>query len=256
MRKNLNIKFSMTAFGYLSIRIRAVFVILNLLIGISCSRAQNAADDFLKINRAYEKHVTLSMDLVYNYYPDHTTGKISETEAGHIDRDGAQIHYTLSDAETVQNDKYYTSVDHENKLIVVSERYKPSRTRLMEVNIDSMLSFCSKVEYAEAGGGQKKYTLSFSSYTYDEIEIVFDAESYLIGKLVLYYHDPVKTDEEDETGTAYAPRIEILYQNIKTEPVFEPNAFSETRFVYMENGQFKCKPDYKEYHVIFQKKIQ
>jgi hypothetical protein len=153
------------------------------------------------------------------------------------------------DTETLQNASYTVMADEENKILLLSAPGKKGFAPGQQ-DLDKYLAYCSSVKFTE-DKTYKIYTLAFKKGTveFSEIVLYIDKKSYLFGKMTVYMH-PSKELTESGYAEGQAPRMEISYSKIKTDPKFGKDEFSEKNFISHSGGKFTACGKYKGYRVL------
>ena len=223
--------------------------VVSLLVAPGVS-AQNARQDFARINAAYGNHLTLSQDVRYTLYTDHATQNIQEVKTGHVIRDGDRVYFRLEEVETLNNERYHLMIDHAEKVIILNRAehmtYRPTPAE----TTDQLLARCRSVQYLEPNTRQKAYRLHFPAGEYERVEVFFHRQTSFIEQIVFFYRTPLKVDET--AATAKPPRLEMIYTNINTAPEITENTFSEQPVVKMGSDGHVLQNKYKNYQFINQ----
>lgn len=234
--------------------IRSIVLILSLLAGKSFS--QVAKDDFEKISKAYAASPHLSMKMKYEVYKNKTTTVVLSTETGILKRKDKIQYSRIGKIETVENDRYHMIVDHEDKNISLlgirvvegNRNQQKEETAISLFEMEKMLALCSKVEFKKWNAVQNAYTLVLPDNEYDEVQVIFNARTFFIEKLILFYAEKQNL-EEIKNGLKESPRMEISYSDIDTNPDFENTPFSYDAFLEKQNGKLVAKAAYKDYEI-------
>lgn len=223
-------------------KIQIFFV--GLIICVQCI-AQNAKEDFLKINKAYLNR-SLSMKVHYEVFKKWEDNVPLEKEEGEIKTNGIYKYTKTGNIETVQNKDYYVIVDHEDKQIsllgTMGQEPKPDE-RLIMINLDSAIQSCTQVEFHKENKQQNSYTLVFPISEYQKVKIIFNKNTFLIEKMILHYREAEEYDDDSK----FPPRLEITYYDIDTNPTFAEDTFTSNRFLKKENKKYYCRDEYKGY---------
>ena len=219
--------------------------------------AQIAKEDFKKVNDAYRNTMNLSMDVTYKLYESYKSTTPKDILTGSFKKQDNNILSNLLKIETMQNTKYKIIVDAANKILVVADP-QHYMNNAITVDIDSVLAFCSSVDYRETGQKLKVYKLNFDNifFEYNSIEIFINKYTYFLDKLTLYFRDAVSIDKNDPDSPKEKPRLEIAYSSVNKDPKFGKNLFSEKKYIDINDGKFTCSALYKNYQLINQKLIK
>ena len=228
-----------------------IYTVLFWLIAVKVGVAQNAAQDFKKINNVYKEHKLLSMDIEYIYYQDEKSKEATEIKKGYFKKNEENVISILMGVTTIQNGRYMLTIDDENKVIVVSKP-KIEFNSPMITSIDSILKLCSSVNYLEPAKNEKAYQLNFKKNkgNYKAITIVYQSDNYFLKEMVFSFHEPVLTDVNDEASIKKIPKLVIKYSNIDTKTNVPLTSFSELKYFNKTKGNFIGVGKYKEYKFI------
>lgn len=237
------------------LRVKHLFVWLACHLVLSCTLfAQSANQDFRKVNANYEQHSNLRMEIVYTLFPSYTSTTVKDKQTGVYMKQGQKQYSNLLGIESLYNERLTVVADHNDKVLVLADPFKQKR-EAVPFNIDSLLLQFSSVKYSEING-RKVYTLTFENrqfFEYKKIEIHINSSSWFIDKMIFYFKEQVNLDEENEEALKDSPRLEIVYKNITTEPTFEPNQFSEKRFISLAGTGYQTTAAYNGFTLLNQK---
>ncbi|MDQ3110963.1 MAG: hypothetical protein M3R17_13805 [Bacteroidota bacterium] len=215
------------------------------------ARAQNAKEDFMKVNRNYSAATELGMKIHFALFSDYNGTTPFEVQDGSYLKKGTNFYSDLMGIKTIQNSETRLTVNENDKTIIVSDPLKSSKNP-SEVNLDSILSKCSDVVFTDAGQGEKLYRLRFdktSFFEFDIIDIRIGSDSY-IKKLILYYREAVSLDETNSGLKKEKPRLEITYNSITTSPVIEQDQFSEKKYIAGSGKKTSLLPAFATYRLL------
>ncbi len=214
---------------------------------------EKASADFVHINEAYSNTKKLKMDLSYVLYPSYTATVPFENEKGVFMKQNNNTYSELLGITSLSNSKVSVSIDQAEQTIVVTDPPAKKTEIPGAVDFDSLLKKCSSIEYLELEGNGKCYKLRFdntSFFQYNEIDVFFDGQTFLLNKLNLYFREEVDLNPDDANHLKDHPRLEISYSSIDTAPVFAPGQFSETRYINMAGKNITCTSAYTTYRLI------
>ena len=184
-------------------------------------------------------------------YPNYYSPVPTEVLKGFYKKDHALSLTNLLEVETMQNEKYRISADRENKLLVVS---KPENkiSGISPVDLDSILQFCSSIDYKISYKGYKVYTLNLVDGYIDfrALEIFINPRTYMLESLSVYFRTAINIDQNDPNSRREIPKVEISYSNLNINPRFPAGLFSERKYVKERNGALIASGNYADYEVI------
>ncbi|MCU0436197.1 MAG: hypothetical protein MUC87_22260 [Bacteroidia bacterium] len=233
---------------------------LLLLIGGALSlqlSAQQATADFKKVNEAYQKATSLSMDVGYKLFANYTSASPFESSNGKYIKQNNNYYSELLGIVTVQNAKHKITINQEQKSLILTNPQDAGKSP-SPVMLDSMLTLCSKIEFTDLGEGRKLYKLHFATvenFEYDRIDIEI-GNNWLLSKLVFFYRKAVILDETNKSLQKEKPRLEITYSSINTQPAISAELFSEKKYIIQSGKSYKAAPAYADYRFLNLKPAQ
>jgi outer membrane lipoprotein-sorting protein len=233
-----------------------------LLIAIASglyAQAPHQVAELKKISNRFYATQSYSCDLEYLYYESYTARIPSERMSGRYIAKGDKQYQKIGQVETILNPYYVLSVDHEEKTIDVLERQAASdkSVKLGVFKPDSLISFYRKISYVDYSATIGMYELISEQDSYDKIQFYFDKKTYDLSKMVLYfYSEEEEVYEEKEEGPMWvirpleAPRIEILYSNIRVNDFIPDDFFTYQKYLTSSGAnRYHSKPEYKNYTI-------
>lgn len=236
---------------------RNAFVLLLIAFTMSLNAQENirkqAAADFRAVNEAYTNSDKLRMDVNYTLFPSYTSLTPFEKERGVFMKEGKNTYSNLLGIVSLSNSKVSLTLDSNEQVIVVADPAGKRNGSPSMVDMDTLLGSCSSVEYKLLAGDLKFYKMKFDGVLfseYDAIEVYIDPKSNFISRLMLYYRVELDLDEEGSACAKDKPRMEIVYSNIDTNPVFNTDQFSETRMLRPNGKSFSPAPAYSKFRIV------
>lgn len=230
---------------------RFFFLIIAVGLFTSHSMAQVAKDDFAKINSTYAGAKKLSMKIKYEVFKNKNSNTAFQTETGELKKNENSKYTRIGKIETIETETYKLIVDHEDKnmsLLGAENQDKAGDEALYMVNLQQMLSLCSKVTFKKISEDQNQYTLVIPNEEYKEIQLIYNSKTFFIEKMILYYAQEQNL-EEKEGGLKESPRMEISYSEFNTQPNFDDALFTSERFLEKQKGKWFGKAPYQSYKV-------
>ncbi len=176
-----------------------------------------AASDLRKVRTYYHDHPELSVETNYKAFDDHQYSNLRESKNGLYAKNAKAYYTRIMQMEIIGFGNEIISVDHEDKQIILGDNDQPESS-IFSQNLDSLLLFCTKVEYKDLGTNERRYIMDFSENEfsdYDKIEFDIDTKNFRYTRLVLYYRAAMNLTSDYEQE-AKQPRLEVTYRNYKT----------------------------------------
>jgi outer membrane lipoprotein-sorting protein len=224
---------------------------------ICISAAQDIEADLANINKKYEVG-SMSMNVKYIAYPDHTASVPVEEESGQVKKKGTKIYYRIGSLESVSTDDYSLIVNHEEKTIFLLPKKKGMEEEgynFVPANVKKLLSTCENVKFEIVSASQNAYNLECSLSEYSKIKIVFNSKTYFLEKMELFSRFALPEEETDGVSEGgKPPRLEIQYGNIESNPNLADNTFTYEKFLTEMEGKkgYQLKEEYRGYQFISQ----
>ncbi len=230
-----------------------IFLIVGFIFYTTTCFGQVAKEDFEKINKAYAKHSTISMQVTYDLYRNKVDKTVLQSQQGEFKRSGNLYCSRIGTVQTLDTEKYKLILDEEDKNITLlgKDNSTPEEANRMDVfsmNFDRLLAMCSKVVFKAENESQNSYVLSFENDEYDEMKLVFNKKTFFLEKMLLFYSQAQNMEGEKE-DLKEKPRLEITYSNIKLDVRFPENEFSYDKYLIKKDGKLVGKAGYKEYTI-------
>jgi hypothetical protein len=212
--------------------------------------AQNAKEDFERVNKAYKEIPTVSMDIVYTVYPNHYTDASIDRQQGTYKKEKEKFYSSLMGAETIVRDSKMLTIHKEQKSITLSPAKPLYGFDASGMKLDELLKVYKKIDFINKSQNEKGYVVYFKdgSNVLSKFEFYFNAETYLITKMKLYYNRNMEFSA-DGKGNPDKPRLEISFSNINTHPKFNKEDFDLEKYVVF-GKKAKLNSTYQHYRFI------
>ncbi len=228
-----------------------LFITLNCCLMLAFpALAQNIKQDMLAINKACHQQNNVSVGFSYTLYKDDKSKEAIDVVQGEIKRLGENLHYKLADMEIIRNEKYNLIIDHQSKLISLSEH----NTRLFDWNeglyfgnFEQYMKLYEKSTFSSQGN-TATYDLQLKTGQFARIQITYNKQNYLMTKVVLYYRE-AQDISRDQRGEKTKPRLEINYTSTDVKAKLEAENFSELNYLDKNGKNYSCKAAYKTYRL-------
>jgi hypothetical protein len=205
------------------------------------------------INYAYANNERLSMDISYKLFDSWDAKQPASVEKGALKRSGKLSYTKIGPVEMIRNLDYNLIVDHEDKAITILAIFE----ELPDVGYSSILTgiektarHCSAIKHADVDKNRAHYELLLPDgiSEYKKIVLEYHKSTHLLSGIFLFYAKPQKITEEQ--ALEQQPRLEIVYSNINTYPVFEPTDFTYQPYLKKSGNTFVCTDKYRAYELI------
>jgi hypothetical protein len=225
---------------------------LSLAVNAQDAIRRQASIDFRLVNMAYAQASRLKMDVNYTLFPSYTSTTPFEESRGVFMKQGENSYSNLLGIISLSNSKATVTLDSNEQTIVVADpsTHKSGEPNLVE--LDTLLSTCSSIEFKELEG-VKYYKLKFDGVLFSEynaIEVFIDSKTNFLGRITMFFRIELDLDEENDRYINEKPRLEIIYTGVTTNPVFTPDQFSETKFVGIRGKIVTAAAAYAKYRVV------
>lgn len=232
-------------------RLLHILLLCTTILGVSLLSSftpsnDQAISDFNNVYKAYLGYTRISMDVVYEYYGSHTSERPVQTSYGSMKRDGKNFYNKILNTETLLNGDYFINIDHNNKIILVNNPVNTVPNNGLPIKLDDYFKLYSYVNKEEPDQNTVSYKFGIPQGNVEEVEVAFDRKTFLVHKIVIFYRQGVNYKRGDKNEK---PRVEILYKNISTNPVFADDCFSEKRFLTFSQTKTSPNPKYKTYRL-------
>lgn len=222
--------------------------------------AQADIQDLEKIKEVYKTADSYQLDMKYSLFKDYQSNIEEEGFRMNIFKDGNYYYCKRNAGEMLVNDAYTLVLDHSNKVLLIDQyrgAAKQSDELSNEMGIDSLLQLIAKelkngkapevsIEQKQIGEQERQYILHYPEGEYTDVKMNYDASTFMIKKLILYYREKIEIREDEA-----APRVEITYLQTDLHPEFDKKMFSERKYVHVKkNGELELSAGFSNYQVI------
>jgi hypothetical protein len=203
-----------------------------------------------KINNYYGKTPNFKTEVGYNLYKDHTSDETIERDTAVIVRFSGSTWFKMGAIETISDGKYDLMINHDDKVIVLSNYKDADAVKLPHLALDSLLKQCDQFKTDNYGAVGCLY-LNFATSEAKGISICYNTADFSLYSLTTYYRNERKFDENPNART-YIPRLEIRYLKTDTSPKIETQRIKHTWFVKQSGKSFKATEKFKGYQIFNQ----
>jgi len=225
-------------------------IILLLLFCTTLLRAQDPAKDFERVNKAYEEVNGVEMEVHYNVYETHSAVVSIDSQSGTYKKRGKDYYNSLMGVETLVENGTMITIDNKSKRMVLSPAHELRVADIGGMDMAKLLKNYEKIEFVKKDENTKGYIVytKMENNRLDKFEFYFDVRTYLLEKLVLYYGRSIDLST-DGSGDEKKPRLEIIYSNVKVNPLFTDKEFAISTYVTIGKKP-SVTPKYKNYQLV------
>jgi hypothetical protein len=235
------------------------FVLLLLLICCSDIQAQNAAEDFKKINKNLSKR-RYSMQVTYRMYDTYENTSPFETKNMRVNLWDGEIKISSDRFEAIRNKSLYLYINYSNKMVMLNPVNSKSIVKTMNemekwFNVDTVMKYYDKIETKESNANTRTYRIypkkmAILQYAYTDIQI--DVKKQVINKMVIYYahtlNDMLSWRKQEDNKDNKLPRMEIVFSDYDFTSKYNEQLFSLNRFIKTnDKGKHDLIAPYNQY---------
>lgn len=236
-------------------------IIANVLVvaflSINYVFAQTVSSDFDKVRATYKGLKGISAEVEYIVFQGHSSTKVMDVRTG-IFKSNMTDAFTFNLTGTLQchNPQYDILISKEEKAIVVKKNITAKAQTGFIPGVDTSSGIWKNGIKIYDGNGMRTWRVSFKGVPiseYDMIDITIDTRNYLITSLSLYYRSNMTNymyseDPEDN----YKPKMVINYKNVRLNPTFTEDEFSEKKYIQVSGNEMKTSKNYVGYELLIQ----
>ena len=222
--------------------------LLGLLLFASAFAQTDMSTILKKINEAYQNNENMSVTTTYKMFANHTTTMPAQTLSAIMKKKGRNMSYKLDKMERLESSNRRIMVNHESKTVIVQPNDKDKKPYVMDFELEKYLNKKTIGQVQEQG---ENLLLSVPLKTGDieKVEMIVNKTTFLLSKMVVYYHQNIRFNAADKNAPKEKPRMEISFQ-INLSPTFGSGDFAETKFIQVNNGVVKLNKDFNGYQLV------
>lgn len=219
--------------------------------------AQTVASDFDRVRATYRSLKGIYAELEYVVFQGHDGTRAVDVKTGVFKSDmTSSFLFEIAGNRQCHNPAYDIVVSQEEKTIFVQKRKDtPVQTGPLPGIDTSGGAWKTAVKVGE-GNGIRTWRISFRSMPgseFEKMDISIDTQTFLIRSVSLYYRAKMasylySSDPADE----YYPKMTITYKNVRINPAFGPEEFSEKKYIRTEGTDIKPTNVYANYEILIQ----
>lgn len=169
-----------------------------------------------KIEEAYKKYDSYSMDVQHRSYVGDKTGTPFETSKGYYIKSKNFMESDLLGVHTIQNDKFTLTVNPNMRMGILSDNQKQEA-----IDPESIKAYLEDVENIEKTkqGNVYEYTFSYKDGApLEYFKFKLDSK-FFIKRITYLYATEMSQGKADGSVLKGKPKVEIIYSNILTSGV-------------------------------------
>jgi hypothetical protein len=223
---------------------RLLVFLLSLLFAQSAF-SQNASEDLARINKKYLDESSAEVHLRINLFDSWQNQKPIEQKEGVIKKSNKLQYINLGQVESIIGNSYTLTVDHQSKVMVLQSNSSAGSSNAFSKQtfapmLDSLLpKMCEKVEFKKESKSTNSYIFYLKNGEYAKVVIMYDAQTYVLKKLILYYKK--EANKEGQT------RIEVEYPATSFPASFSKSEFTYDKFLIKNGKVYELKKPYTAY---------
>jgi hypothetical protein len=194
--------------------------------------------DYAKVVESYKKQECLSYQIQYKSF-DTSSIKADTALLGFFEFKGNQFRSKLAGTESIRNEKYYLTVDHNNKLMYLTNAKNMKGNFLPTSGLDTLMKKTGMAvkKGAVQDNHTKRYLISYpeANPTFNGISIDIDINTYYLNKITFLLKPRENVYEETDWKYIDQPFLEMIYSKYSTTAI-DPRRFSLESFVTINNG--------------------
>lgn len=206
------------------------------------AKAQDAGEELKKISAWYMDRQSFETNFDYLLYTDAGMKKQVEKQQGTYCRAGNKSYMKGLATETVKNEAYSVTVNHQEKMILAS---RIAEQRKEEAGVDQAellkqyASGSGQLSYKKIDNSSSEITMIKDAGPYAAIKVIYNHKQHILTELHLLFRN---TDGINWTYGTKQPYLVIRYYGLKYDHRISPSLFDEKRFIIIATDTRKVKP--------------
>ena len=214
------------------------------------AKAQDAGEELKKISAWYLARQSFESSFDYILYTDAGMKKQVEKQQGTYCRTGNKSYMKGLATETVNNESYSVTVNHQEKMILASKAAEQRK----EAGIDQAdllkqyATASGQLSYRKIDNNNSEITIVNDAGPYAAVKVIYNHKQHILNELHLLFRN---TDGINWTYGTKQPYLVIRYYGLKYDHKISPSLFDEKRFITITADTRKVKPAaaYSRYQV-------
>jgi len=212
--------------------------------GLFC---QSVQEDLLGIRKHYyePKGQVEYLMKIYYYDKKDMSAPIDSSEGKYCLANN-RMNIELDGNRTISDGTYTLTISEEEKLMVLS---RPTANPFVE---QFSLSFIDSIAGESDVSITKRFVtssvsscnFSFKDQAVDSVVIRYNAKSYKLYNLSVYYYQPINEDYD------IIPIVKVNYHSEKVQDNISSSKFNLYKYISIDKNEVKLKPQFVDYHLI------
>jgi outer membrane lipoprotein-sorting protein len=201
---------------------------------------QDFKADMADMNHFYLGLKDFQADVRIDVYSNNNKQVPSHTRKAELKKKGEQFLYKLDKTEMLLNEQELIIMSPDEKILtyrkIAKEEFAATKFDYFTLQADSLLKTYDSVRYEGISNGRKTYVIYSAKKLVQKTFLVIDSKEKYIVSMTNYYNPKVLKS---------IGRVEILYQNINSSPVFPDALFDDRQYITKLNGKIQAAVQYK-----------
>lgn len=211
--------------------------------------AQDATAELQKISEWYLARQSFESSFDYILYTDAGMKKQVEKQQGMYCRTGNKSYMRGLATETMNNETYSVTVNHQEKMILASKTAtKAGGTELDQAELlKHYMAGTHTLSYKKLDNNNSEITIQKEAGPYAAVKVIYNHKQHILTELHLLFRN---TDGINWSYGTKQPYLVIRYHGLKYDHRISPSLFDEKRFVTITAGsKVKPAPAFSRYQV-------
>ncbi|MEM7039083.1 MAG: hypothetical protein AAF570_19045 [Bacteroidota bacterium] len=211
-------------------------------------KAQDLTSDLLRLNQTYECLDQLAMDIDFRIYASHSSQVLVQQARGKSFRKGGQHFQELMGNRVYRTPDYMLMVNDQRRVLLLDDGDAGAKQDFAVDFVEELMTLADAKSSPIAGtDGQRGHSITSETAEFARIDIVFEAESFLLRKLVVYYR---RSMPAGENGTLIQPRLEISFGNLRSGKNAVPKGIFTQNYLEKTGNSYHPTPAWRNYQFV------
>ena len=200
-----------------------------------------------KVQQNYEELESLSLQMNYILYKGLKSDSVIEEYASYYYKAGTASYRQINTTEILTQDEMELTINHTDKLMVVSQANEIS---VIDADLTNSLKMCKDVR-VHTIGKNKRITLILKSETdipYSSISFEID-NRYFIQEITINFASRINFSQDFRGQDYDFPRLVIQYNHFKDKWKDKEGILNTDRFILTDDKGIKQAASYQDYEV-------